>query len=74
MKPVTVGDVLSCAKGKCKSCHGTGVLRVWDFVNENTQTRTERVCGCARRRFLKKNADKVDTKQEPWSWKEEVAA
>lgn len=74
MRSVTVGEVVSCAKLKCKSCHGSGAIAKWTFVDSNTQVRKEQVCGCARKNFLKKNSALVNTDNQDWQWKEAVAA
>jgi RecJ-like exonuclease len=74
MRPVTVGEVVRCAKPSCKSCHGTGAVAIWAFVDANTQKRREDVCSCARKRFLKANSAKVDTANNDWQWKEEEVA
>ena len=74
MKPVTVGEVVRHAKPSCKSCHGTGAVAIWAWVDANNQTRVETVCRCARKRFLKANQDLIDTSTEKnWQWKEAAA-
>jgi hypothetical protein len=74
--PVTVGEVTSHAKPSCKSCHGSGVIAKWTFVNPSNQTRREQPCGCARKRFLKKHSEKLDLSggEWNWQWKDAVAA
>lgn len=74
MKPVLVGEVVRHAKPSCKSCHGTGAVARWAYLDANNQTRKEEVCRCARKRFLKANADKLEIPSEGnWHWKEPPA-
>jgi hypothetical protein len=69
--PVTVGDVVKCAKPACKSCHGTGAVASWVYLDANNQTRKEEVCRCARKRFLKKHSAEIVIEGErDWKWKD----
>jgi hypothetical protein len=71
MKPVTVGEVVRHAKSSCKSCHGSGAVAQWVYLDANNQTRREEVCRCARKRFLKANREKISIQGESdWQWKE----
>lgn len=74
MTPVTVGEVVRHAKPSCKSCHGTGAVAEWVYLDPNNRTRREAVCRCARKRFLKAHSADVDTADQQWKWKPKAQA
>ena len=57
-RPVTKRDVVVYAKKTCKTCYGTGL---YGHMKAPGGVSTERLCGCALRRFLKTGVATVDT-------------
>lgn len=55
---VTNEEVLKYASPKC-NCGGSGEIKKWVQVDPNTMHRIATVCGCAMRRFLKKNRERI---------------
>lgn len=72
---VTPEQIKSYAKGKCKLCLGSGTLVRYasplpsGVVTKMTRIRVEDVCGCAGKRFIEKNRDKLTHDQEGIYWK-----
>lgn len=55
-RPVTKGDVVPYAKKNCSTCCGVGLFR----HETPGGVQSERLCGCALRRFLKTGVAAVD--------------
>lgn len=73
-RPVDPAEVRLFAKARCNYCQGSGnAIRIvptkGPFVRaENGVQRVETLCGCAMRRFLKVNREKVIVTQEGAFW------
>lgn len=60
--PVRTDEVIPYAKKQCKTCNGTGLL-----MRLVGKERKPDVCGCAFKRFVKKNPDVFqDKKTNAW--------
>src|SRR5882762_3338521 len=67
-KAVLNEQVLAFLKKNCRHCWGKGLLRVWVYLDEDTQVRQQRICRCARDRFLKANKTKIRETPEGLEW------
>lgn len=68
--PVTLSQVIACAKKTCKTCFGKGTFMVTRVVDRNGAVRrTVDTCGCAQRRFFKLHPHvEQDPVTKAWFW------
>lgn len=67
-KAVLNEQVLAFLKKNCPHCWGSGWVRNWVFLDEDTQIRKLNVCKCARSRFMKANSAKVKQTEDGLEW------